>query len=64
MKKKREILDSMIGGTVSERDERELQNLERSIATLRTNYIKSAAGAQKDWEKRMEQAAKEAAKNQ
>ena len=58
----REKLDNLIGGSLDDKDERELERLNQTIEQMRSQHNRTHAQAQKDWERRMERAAAEAAR--
>lgn len=60
MKLQRNKLDANIGGTISEKDERELERLNQNIEQIRNSNNRTYTQAQTEWNRRMETAAREA----
>ena len=56
----RQKLDTLVGGTLGEKDDRELARLDENIKRMRTQFTGTISNAQKEFQKRVEKAAKEA----
>ena len=62
MKLERKVLDNAMGGTINEKDERELDRLMQQYTQVQNQLNRTKTQSQTEWQRRMERAAAEAAR--